>query len=127
MAELPPVSGDDVGAVDTRRIACVGLALAVLLAAIVGGVLALHAWDARSAHGALGPSARPAGTGEFPEPTLQTQPAEDRQRYFAQQRAKAHEYAWIDRSRGVVRIPVERAMRLLQSERTAAGTGEAEP
>ena len=127
MAEPRPSNEDGAGGVDARRIASIGLALAALLAVILGGVFALHAWRARTAPDEIGPSARPAAADAFPEPRLQTHPAEDRQRYFAEQRARAGEYAWIDRSRGVVRIPVERAMQLLARERAASGTREGEP
>ena len=48
-----------------------------------------------------------------PEPRLQADPVEDLRRWRAQEDAELAEYAWIDRSRGVIRLPIERAMALL--------------
>ena len=39
---------------------------------------------------------------------------------FAEQRAKQAGYAWVDKSAGVARIPIERAMDLVVTEQAAA-------
>lgn len=49
----------------------------------------------------------------FPAPTLQLSPPADMARFRAQQWQALTNYAWIDRSNGVVQIPIERAMELL--------------
>jgi hypothetical protein len=102
--------------VNVRLIVAAGSVLAAVLAAILGGVFALHAWRAGTADDRFGPAVSAQAAQAFPEPRLQPQSAEERTRYLAEQRSKAAGYGWIDRSRGIVRIPVERAMRLLVRE-----------
>jgi hypothetical protein len=111
--------------VDLRLIAKTGIALGAVLGAILAGVFALHARHVGGAADRFGPTVSGEAVGRFPEPRLQIRPAEERARYLAEQGAKAAGYAWVDRERGIVRIPVERAMRLLAQEaagaRNAAG------
>jgi len=56
------------------------------------------------------------------EPRLQPAPAQDIASYRAEKDRLLHEYAWIDRSTGVVRIPVERAMALLVQQQSTKPT-----
>jgi hypothetical protein len=48
-----------------------------------------------------------------PEPRLQADPAADLRVMRAAEDAELNEYGWVDRSRGVIRLPIERAMALL--------------
>src|SRR6185437_14333615 len=52
----------------------------------------------------------------MPEPHLQPHPLRDRQRYDAAQRAKLSGYHWVDRNAGIVRIPIDRAMRIIAQQ-----------
>jgi len=45
-------------------------------------------------------------------PALQAAPAQDMAAYRAEKSRQLHEYAWVDRERGIVRIPIERALEL---------------
>lgn len=56
----------------------------------------------------------------FAPPRLQSDDAGDLRDYQADQRSKLQGYAWADRERGLVRIPIERAMAM-----TAARGAEA--
>jgi hypothetical protein len=47
-----------------------------------------------------------------PEPRLQVNPREDLRQLRAQEDALLHSYQWVDKPTGVVRIPIEQAMRL---------------
>lgn len=47
-----------------------------------------------------------------PKPHLQTTPTGDFETFVVQQEEQLHSYGWIDRQKGVVHIPVERAMDL---------------
>jgi hypothetical protein len=47
-----------------------------------------------------------------PEPRLQTDPREDLRRLREAEDAVLTSYGWIDRDAGIVRIPIEEAMRL---------------
>ena len=48
-----------------------------------------------------------------PEPRLQADPAADLRALRAEEDAALAGCAWVDRTRGVVRLPIERAMALL--------------
>jgi hypothetical protein len=49
----------------------------------------------------------------FPEPALQKNPQDDLRRFEREQRAALSGYGWVDRSKGLVRIPIEEAMRII--------------
>ncbi|EJW12529.1 hypothetical protein A33M_1945 [Rhodovulum sp. PH10] len=46
-------------------------------------------------------------------PRLQISPTEDLDRFLAAQRATLDGYAWVDRDRGIARIPIDEAMRAI--------------
>lgn len=52
----------------------------------------------------------------FPPPQLQTSPLSDLEKLQSAQRARIERYGWIDQSKGVLRIPVQRAMEILASK-----------
>ena len=54
----------------------------------------------------------------FPEPELQKNPQVDLQNFERDQRATLSGYGWVDRPKGIVRIPIEQAMRIDRSPRT---------
>jgi hypothetical protein len=62
----------------------------------------------------LGPPASPFDNTRTlpPPPRLQVHPAEDLKAYRAKEDATLDSYGWADKSAGVVRIPIERAMEL---------------
>jgi hypothetical protein len=62
------------------------------------------------------PLAATYGREEPPAPRLQANPRRDLATLRARDQALLDRYAWIDRSAGTVRIPVERAMELLATE-----------
>jgi hypothetical protein len=56
----------------------------------------------------------PATHGEkFPQPRLEVKPGTSLAELHAAEEADLNSYGWIDRSSGVVRIPIDRAMQLL--------------
>jgi len=63
----------------------------------------------------LGPTATPFATSRPlpPEPRLQPKPGNDLQDYLEDQYTELNTYGWVDRSNGIVRIPIDRAMQLL--------------
>ncbi|MGB6876208.1 MAG: hypothetical protein WBD87_09260 [Candidatus Acidiferrales bacterium] len=63
----------------------------------------------------LGPAAKPFASSRPlpPEPRLQPKPENDLQNYLEDQHTELNTYGWVDRSTGIVRIPIERAMQLL--------------
>jgi hypothetical protein len=60
-----------------------------------------------------------------PEPRLQDHPREDLATLRAQEDADPHSYGWVDRNAGVVRIPIEQAMKLTLERGLACATGRA--
>src|SRR5581483_9932845 len=48
-----------------------------------------------------------------PEPRLQTEPRADMRRYRQDEERSLNSYGWVDRSAGVVHIPIQQAMNLL--------------
>jgi hypothetical protein len=60
-----------------------------------------------------------------PPPQLQIDPRQDLQAYLSKQRELLHGYGWIDRSRGIARVPIDVAIEQL-SERGIAGFPKAQ-
>jgi hypothetical protein len=59
-----------------------------------------------------------------PEPRLQVRPQGDYERFRAREEAALHGYGWVDRERGVVKIPIERAIEILAERGLPARRGE---
>jgi hypothetical protein len=51
----------------------------------------------------------------FPKPNLQTSPHDDLVAFRAREDVELNSYGWINRTSGVVRIPIDRAMDLIAS------------
>jgi hypothetical protein len=102
--------------VDIRGILAFGLALIVSAIVIHLLVLALFDYfDRREARRvpAEYPLAAGQGTRVPPEPRLQTNPREDLRRFRANEDELLTSYGWIDKNAGVVRIPIDDAMKLV--------------
>jgi hypothetical protein len=61
----------------------------------------------------------------MPQPALEQHPLPDRLAYEVKEKEKLSGYAWIDRDKGTVRIPIDTAMALL-SKRAAASSNSHE-
>lgn len=76
--------------------------------------LLFRSFDAREAKQA--PPMYPLATGQEdrvpPEPRLQTNPREDLADMRAREDALLHSYGWVDKNAGVVRIPIDDAIKL---------------
>lgn len=84
--------------------------IALILHVVVALMLGVMHDRSRSAWPAPSPV---ASTGESPpEPRLQRSPSLDLQTLQAGERQRLGGYGWVDRPRGVVRLPIERAMEL---------------
>ncbi|MFZ3238112.1 MAG: hypothetical protein WA417_08270 [Stellaceae bacterium] len=51
-----------------------------------------------------------------PAPELQVAPAQDLARFRAQEEKRLDTYYWVDKSKGIVHIPIEEAMKKLAKE-----------
>jgi hypothetical protein len=102
--------------VDIRGI--LGFGLALIVSAIVIHLLVLGLFDyfdRREARRvpAEYPLAAGQGTRVPPEPRLQTNPREDLRRFRAKEYELLTSYGWVDKNAGVVRIPIDDAMKLV--------------
>jgi hypothetical protein len=52
----------------------------------------------------------------LPAPAIQQNPRSDLHEYLSQQTKLLNEYRWIDRNKGIVGVPIERAIDLLVSK-----------
>lgn len=79
----------------------------------------------------LDPRLSPLTGGQSPPaPRLQTSPANDLARMRAAEDRSLHRYRWIDKERGVVQLPIDRAVELLLAEglpKTSAEMPSVEP
>jgi hypothetical protein len=48
-----------------------------------------------------------------PGPRVQSNPGADMQSYYESQQKLLNTYGWVDRQKGIVRLPIDRAMQLL--------------
>ena len=106
-----PAAAHERKEIDVRLVTRIGvvivLTLVVLLVALVG---LFHVFNL--AHPKRGSEAAPQVTeGQLPpQPRVEIHPARDLQQVRAQEDAHLNRYAWVDRSRGIAQIPIERAM-----------------
>ncbi|MBZ5501213.1 MAG: hypothetical protein LAN59_03090 [Acidobacteriia bacterium] len=94
--------------------------MAVVIAVVMVGMKWTFDYYARTQP--LGAPASPlvAGRELPPSPRLQVQPRLELKDYCEAQQQDVNSYAWVDRSSGVVRVPVDRAMDLLLARGLAA-------
>ena len=91
---------------------CAGL-VAVGVAVHFGVWLMFQYFSSREA--ARAPIAYPLAAGQDrlpPEPRLQTNPREDLRALRAHEDEVLNNYAWVDKNGGVVRVPIEEAMKI---------------
>lgn len=98
---------------DSRKILLVGAGTLGLVGLTLGLVLLfMHLV------GIEGPKVTPPAA--FAPPRLQSDDAGDLRDYQAAQRAALEGYAWSDRERGMVRIPIDRAMAMVAARGAGA-------
>jgi hypothetical protein len=83
-----------------------------LLGASLGVLWGVFSWQV--------PSEQPVVPGIFPAPQILRDEAFERDQLDARQRIKLDSYAWIDRDKKVIAIPIQRALDIL-AKRGAAG------
>lgn len=85
------------------------IAVAGFLAFVALMMTGLFLYLRAGAPGAL----RQASEHRFPAPALQKKPQDDLKRFELEQRMALSGYGWVDRSKGIARIPIEEAMRIV--------------
>jgi hypothetical protein len=73
----------------------------------------LRAWFARESSAPASAYSDSRAIQAFVTPRLETAPARDIAAFKREKAQKLDRYAWIDRSCGIVQIPIERAMELM--------------
>jgi hypothetical protein len=104
-----------------------GIAIAVgIMLVVISAWFLWQRWGAPSGAKAFGgPNA-----GNVPQAAslaLQSAPQLDRAQYFNEKRRLTESWEWIDRQRGIARIPVEEAMRIMAGRNGGAGAARKEP
>lgn len=93
-----------------RPVLATGAVIALVIALVVASVfLLLREWRLPPGADRV-PAREPA---PVPAPRLQSAPQQDLAAYLADKERELHTLAWVDRSRGIARIPIDDAMDLL--------------
>ena len=105
------------------------LLTAILFAVSVTVLCAGAWWIFRQLHASA--AARHMGTAREnapppPNPKLQVAPSADWEQMIATERTFLNSYGWIDRSQGIVHIPIRRAMDLMVERSAAEGAKAAQ-
>ncbi len=128
--EPPPdaAKGHEIRDISTRVVVSFAVSLLVGGLLVQGATWLLYAQFAKAAaraHAQEYPMARVGAARLPPEPRLQTQPREDLQRLRAEEERVLDSYGWVDAQRGIVRIPIARAMAMTVEQGLPARTGGA--
>jgi hypothetical protein len=120
--------GHETRDISTRVVVIFGVSLlvgAILIHIAVWVVYSQFARDAARAYPREYPLAHVGPAQLPPQPRLQTTPREDLQRMRTEEEQVLNSYGWVDVQRGIVRIPIERAMALTVEQGLPARTGGA--
>jgi hypothetical protein len=120
-----PGLGHEHSDITARPIVIAGLGLTIVLLIVAALMLGLYdAFAAREAR--LSPPPNPLAAAEGPrlppQPRLQVHPVRDLRELREAESNILEHYAWVDKSAGVVRIPIARAIDLMAAR---AGQGAA--
>jgi hypothetical protein len=105
-----------------------GLTVVCMVAAlVVWGLFRLFASQAATEYVPQYPMAITQAPRVPPEPRLQTNPREDLRELRAHEDALLATYGWVDRNAGVVRLPIDEAMKLTLERGLPARAGTMPP
>lgn len=95
---------------DTSSLLKYGLGLVIVLIVVLFSMKGMFSYFAKSQP--LGPPASPFENVRVlpPQPRLQVKPGADLRSYCSDQMRKLGTYGWVDQEKGVVRIPIDRAI-----------------
>jgi hypothetical protein len=104
------------GDVNARALSKFGLSMSLLIVIFLFGLWGVFEY-LKNREAELGlplsPAAMVSGQKLPPEPRLQRHAAQDMRDWRAAEDRALHQYAWLDPDKGIVRIPVDRAMDLI--------------
>jgi len=109
----PPIEpGYEVRDANPAAIVKFGVGLAIVLIVVAIGMRWVFGYFAETQN--LGPAASPFENARTlpPQPRLQVMPGADIHDYWEREQEILKSYGWVDKQNGIVRIPIEQAMRL---------------
>ena len=112
----PPdaITGHELRDLDPKRIAFFGVALAaVIVATLLVSYALFHSFYATVTRARPKPSPLSFSREPTPEPRLSVNPGEELKALRAEETKLLEGYEWVDRDKGIVRIPIARAMEIL--------------
>jgi hypothetical protein len=126
--EAPPdvLRGHETRDISTRVVLIFGISLVVGAVLVNAAVWLIYAQFSRVADRAYPreyPLAHVGAPLEPPGPRLQTRPRDELQRMRAEEDRLLGSYGWVDAARGVVRIPIAKAMAMTVEQGLPARTG----
>ena len=120
--------GHETRDISTRVVVTFGVSLmvgAILIHIAIWVLYSQFARDAARAYPREYPLARVGPAQLPPQPRLQTRPRDDLRRIRAEEEQVLDSYGWVNAQRGIVRIPIERAMALTVEQGLPARVGGA--
>ena len=106
-----PIGAHEGDGLDLKVILRVAAILAIMIVGLVlGALLAFHLYEKQYPHRTSEAAPIEAFAGLPPAPRVQATPLQDFQQVNAAENAHLTGYAWVDRSKGIARLPIERAM-----------------
>jgi hypothetical protein len=111
----PPAPTREKRDINIRKVAVFGGALlvAICLAGVLTTLVIFKKLAGSDANEGVAPSPMLEAQPLPPEPRLQANPPLDLKKYRAAEEAELGSYGWVDKPNGVVRIPVDRALKLV--------------
>ena len=111
----PPAETHEKRDINIRKVAIYGSAmlLVICLAGVLTTVVIFKKLAGSDANEGVAPSPMLETQPLPPLPRLQTHPVLDLKKYRAAEEVELGSYGWVDKSNGVVRIPVRRALDLV--------------
>jgi hypothetical protein len=107
-------AGHEVSDINPKRVAMVGLVLATIIAVSLLVAYGLfHYFYSDETRTRPMPSPLSYSREPTPEPRLSVERGEDLKTLNSEEDAMLKSYGWIDRDKGVVRIPIDRAIEIL--------------
>jgi len=121
-------SGHEISDISPLRVALTGLALAAVIAATMLAAYGLfYLFHGSENRARPAPSPLSYAPEPVPEPRLQAEPGEELKALRADEDAALKSYGWIDQEKGVVRIPIDRAIDILAERGLPARASKSAP
>lgn len=127
-SQLPPELAHDDREIDSRAIGRMGIIVgAITVFAMVAGWFITRGLSDSEKRGSAAPAIAQSQPDVPADPRLQRLPRQGRAALVDEEERQLGSYAWVDRSRGVVQIPIEEAIARLAARGLPARQQQPEP